>query len=391
MNNNAIYLDNAATTQLDPRVLEAMLPYFTTYFGNASSSHFDGKRAAEAVQVGRKQVANLIGSENPSEEIVFTSGATEANNLALKGVFKAYVGVGNHIITAVTEHQSVLATCSQLKKQGAHITYLSVKPDGLINPESLKAALTPQTILVSIMHVNNETGVIQPISKLSELVKEAYPNVLFHTDATQSAGKIPINVQKDGIHLLSFSAHKLYGPKGCGALYVRSKEPRVSLLPQIVGGGHENNRRSGTLNVPGIVGFGKACELAKGNMTDESKCLTALRNRLECGLLGQTHGSSVNGCSTERAPHISNMAFLENKSGNLFSNLYGKIAVSAASACSTHRAEPSHVLKSMGLSTEIMRSSLRFSLGRFTTEAEIDATIERILQKLPLLSTYKKP
>ena len=366
-----IYLDNNATTPLDPRVLEVMLPYLTSKFGNAASrSHAFGWVAEEGVDYAREQVAQLIGCAD--KEIIFTSGATEADNLAIKGIFEMYQNKGNHIITAVTEHKAVLDTCKHLEKAGASVTYLGVKADGLIDLAELEAAMTPQTILVTIMYGNNETGVIQPIKEISAIAHKH--GALFMSDATQAVGKIPVNVDTDGIDLMAFTAHKLYGPKGVGALYVRRKNPRVKLTAQLDGGGHERGMRSGTLNVPGIVGFGKACELCRIEMTEEAERLSGLKNKLETALSG-IEENYINGHTVHRLPHVLNISF-RHVEGEALMMAMKNVAVSSGSACTSASLEPSYVLKSLGLSDDLAHSSIRFGLGRFTTAEEIDYTIE---------------
>ncbi|MFN0292161.1 MULTISPECIES: IscS subfamily cysteine desulfurase [Pedobacter] len=366
-----IYLDNNATTPLDPRVLEAMLPYFTNKFGNAASrNHAFGWVAEEGVDYAREQVAKLIGCTE--KEIIFTSGATEADNLAIKGVFEMYADKGNHIITATTEHKAVLDTCKHLEKQGARVTYLNVKEDGLIDLAELEAAMTPETILVTIMYGNNEIGVIQPIKEISAIAHKH--GALFFTDATQAVGKIPVDVNADGIDLMAFSAHKMYGPKGVGALYVRRKNPRVKVTSQMDGGGHERGMRSGTLNVPGIVGLGKACELCRLEMDEEAKRLSALRDKLESALT-QLEESYVNGNVQHRLPHVANISFKYVEGEGLMMAMKD-LAVSSGSACTSASLEPSYVLKSLGLSDDLAHSSIRFGLGRFTTEEEVDYAIE---------------
>lgn len=366
-----IYLDNNATTPLDPRVLEAMLPYFTNKFGNAASrNHAFGWVAEEGVDYAREQVAKLIGCTE--KEIIFTSGATEADNLAIKGVFEMYADKGNHIITATTEHKAVLDTCKHLEKQGARITYLQVKEDGLIDLAELEAAMTPETILVTIMYGNNEIGVIQPIKEISAIAHKH--GALFFTDATQAVGKIPVDVNTDGIDLMAFSAHKMYGPKGVGALYVRRKNPRVKVTSQMDGGGHERGMRSGTLNVPGIVGLGKACELARLEMDEEAKRLSALRDKLESSLTTMEE-SYINGNTEHRLPHVANISFKYVEGEGLMMAMKD-LAVSSGSACTSASLEPSYVLKALGLSDDLAHSSIRFGLGRFTTEEEVDYAIE---------------
>jgi len=367
---NSVYLDNNATTPLDPRVLEAMLPYFTEKFGNAASrNHAFGWVAEEGVDYAREQVAKLIGCTE--KEIIFTSGATEADNLAIKGVFEMYKEKGNHIITAVTEHKAVLDTCKHLEKSGARVTYLSVKEDGLIDLAELEAAMTPETILVSIMYGNNEIGVVQPVKEISAIAHKH--GALFMTDATQAVGKIPVDVNADGIDLMAFSAHKMYGPKGVGALYVRRKGPRVKVTAQMDGGGHERGMRSGTLNVPGIVGLGKACELCRLEMESEAIRLSALRDKLE-STLNKMEESYVNGNTKHRLPHVANISFKYVEGEGLMMAM-SDLAVSSGSACTSASLEPSYVLKSLGLSDDLAHSSIRFGLGRFTTEAEIDQAI----------------
>lgn len=369
-----VYLDNNATTAVDPRVLEEMLPYFSQHFGNAASrSHSFGWAAEEAVNYAREQVAQLIGAE--PKEIIFTSGATESDNLALKGVFEMYAAKGNHIITSKTEHKAVLDTCQHIEKNGGEVTYLDVKEDGLINLKELENAMRPETILVSVMYANNEIGVIQPIKEISAIAKKY--GALFFSDATQAVGRIPVNVLEEGIDLLAFSAHKMYGPKGVGALYVRRKNPRVTVTAQMDGGGHERGMRSGTLNVPGIVGFGKACELCLVEMKKEYERLKGLRDRLE-GALINADQAFVNGNTLHRLPNITNLSFKDLGSDELMIGLNKNIALSSGSACTSASIEPSHVLKAMGLDDGWAQSSIRFGLGRFTTEEEIDYTIDQV-------------
>lgn len=373
-----VYLDNNATTPCDPRVLEVMLPWFTEKFGNAAStSHQYGWEAGEAVKIGREQVASLIGADH--EEIIFTSGATESDNLAIKGVFEMYGSRGNHIITVETEHRAVLDTCHQLEKRGAMISYLKVNREGFINCEELEAAITDQTILISVMYANNETGVIQPIREIAAIAKKH--QIIFFTDATQAVGKLPVNVRQDGIDLLALSAHKLYGPKGAGALYVRRKNPRVRLMAQINGGNHEMGMRSGTLNVPGIVGLGKACELSQASLTVENNSIASLRDYLESSLL-KLKGCIRNGSFINRLPQVTNLRFQNCRASDLMIHLIKDIAVSSGSACSSASPEPSHVLIAMGLTEEEARSSIRFSLGRFTTKEELDYVIYKISKEV---------
>ena len=369
-----VYLDNNATTPCDPRVVEAMIPYFTENFGNAASrNHAFGWAAEEAVDYAREQVAKLVGAD--PKEIIFTSGATEADNLAIKGVYEMYAGKGNHIITAATEHKAVLDTCKHIEKLGGEVTCLQVKPDGLIDLSQLEAAIKPSTILVAIMYGNNEIGVIQPIREISAIAKRH--GVLFFTDAVQAVGKIPVDVHKDGIDLMAFTAHKMYGPKGIGALYVRRKNPRVKVTAQLDGGGHERGMRSGTLNVPGIVGFGKAAELARLEMDQDAKRLGQLRDKLENELL-KIEETIVNGNREYRLPHVANISFKHVEGEGLLMGFNKNIALSSGSACTSASLEPSYVLKALGLSDDLAHSSLRFGLGRFTTEEQIDYTIEQV-------------
>lgn len=369
-----IYLDHNSTTPCDHRVLEAMLPYFTQDFGNAAShSHPFGWKAKEAVDYAREQVASLIGAS--SSEIVFTSGATEADNLAIKGVFEMYAGKGNHMITCSIEHKAVLDTCKHLEKLGAEVTYLPVNREGQIDLNELEAAIKPTTILVSIMYANNEIGTIMPIREIGAITRKH--GVLFFTDATQAIGKIPVHVDNDNIDLLAMTAHKLYGPKGTGALYVRRKGPRVRLTSQIDGGGHEKGLRSGTLNVPGIVGLGKACQICQQEMSQESERLSQLRDKLEQALLGLGE-VYINGSKENRLPHVTNLCFNYVDSNGLMMALQKNIALSSGSACTSATPEPSYVLKALGLNDELAHSSLRFSLGRKTVEEQIGYTIEQV-------------
>lgn len=370
-----IYLDNNATTPLDPRVLEAMLPYFTEKFGNAASrNHPFGWAAEEGVDYAREQVAKLIGASE--KEIIFTSGATESDNLALKGVYEMYKDKGNHIITLTTEHKAVLDSCKHLEKLGAHVTYLDVESDGLLDLSKLEAAMTDQTILVAVMYANNEIGVIQPVKEISAIAHKY--GALFFTDAVQAVGKIKVNVIEDGIDLLALSAHKMYGPKGVGALYVRRKNPRVKVTSQMDGGGHERSMRSGTLNVPGIVGLGKACELCYNEMEEEAKRLSYLRDKLESSLT-VLEESYVNGNVAHRLPHTANISFKYVEGEGLMMAMKD-MAVSSGSACTSASLEPSYVLKSLGLSDDLAHSSIRFGLGRFSTEEEVDFAIENTLK-----------
>jgi cysteine desulfurase IscS len=371
-----IYLDNHATTPMDPRVLDAMLPYFTEKFGNAASrNHVFGWQAEEAVEKARKQIADLIGAT--SKEIIFTSGATESNNLAIKGVAEMYAEKGNHIITVATEHKAVLDTCKHLEKNGYRVTYLPVRQDGLVDLDMLRGAITDKTILVSVMYANNEIGVVQPIAEIGKIVKER--GVLFHTDAVQAIGKIPVNVIRDNIDLMSMTAHKLYGPKGVGALYVRRKNPRVQLTAQMDGGGHERGMRSGTLNVPGIVGFGKACEICQQEMPEESVRLKALRDRLKDKLLAELDEVYINGSMESRLPHNLNMSFAYVEGESLLMGI-NDVAVSSGSACTSATLEPSYVLKALGAGDDLAHSSIRFGIGRFNTEEEIDYVANRVVE-----------
>ncbi len=373
-----IYMDYHATTPVDPRVLEAMLPYFTEKFGNAASrTHPFGWEAEEAVDRARGEIARLIGAR--AKEIIFTSGATEADNLALKGAVESYSHKGNHIITCVTEHKAVLDTCRALERAGkARVTYLPVDRYGLVDPDDVRRAITDQTILISLMYANNEIGTIHPVAEIGRIAKEK--GVLFHCDATQGVGKIPLDVEAMGIDLLSMSAHKIYGPKGCGALYVRSQSPRVRLTIQMHGGGHERGMRSGTLNVPGIVGFGKACELCGQEMEAEAGRMLRLREKLYQGILSQLDEVYLNGHPTQRLPHNLNLSFAYVEGESLIMGINREIAVSTGSACTTATLEPSHVLRALKLKDELADASIRFGLGRFNTEEEVDYVIERVVQ-----------
>ncbi len=367
-----VYLDNNATTPMDPRVLDAMIPYFTQKFGNAASrNHAFGWVAEEAIDYAREAVAKLIGANE--KEIIFTSGATESDNLAIKGVFEMYKDKGNHIITCITEHKAVLDTCKHLEKLGAEVTYLPVNSDGLIDLDLLEQSMTERTILVSIMYGNNEIGIIQPIKQISDIAHKH--GALFFTDGVQAVGKIPVDVIADGIDIMAFTAHKMYGPKGVGALYVRRKNPRVKVTAQMDGGGHERGMRSGTMNVPGIVGFGKACELSRLEMADDAKRLSVLRDKLESGLT-VLEESYVNGNREHRLPHVANISFKYVEGEGLMMAMKD-LAVSSGSACTSASLEPSYVLKGLGLSDDLAHSSIRFGLGRFTTEEEVDFAIQQ--------------
>ena len=373
-----VYLDYNATTPCDEEVLQAMLPYFTKDFGNAASrTHAFGWKAGEAVEYAREQVADLIGADK--SEIIFTSGATESDNLALKGIYEAYASKGNHIITTVIEHKAVLDACKHLEKLGAEITYLPVSREGLIDLEQLEHAIRTTTILISVMYANNEIGVIPEVKAIGEIAKKN--NIIFFSDATQAIGKIKVNVQNDGIDLLALSSHKIYGPKGTGALYVRRKNPRVKIAAQIDGGGHERAMRSGTLNVPGIVGLGKACVMSNQRLLKESNHINRLRNKLEKGLL-DIEESYVNGSTTSRLPNTTNMAFKNVEGNALMIGLQKNIAVSSGSACTSASLEPSYVLKALQLDDELAKSSLRFSLGRYTKEEEIDFVIKQVVETI---------
>jgi cysteine desulfurase len=378
-----IYMDNHATTPLDPRVLEAMMPYMTGKFGNAASrNHQFGWEAEQGVETAREQIAKIIGAT--AKEIIFTSGATESNNLAIKGVAEMYKEKGNHIITAVTEHKAVLDTCKRLEKYGYRVTYLPVGADGLINIDDLKRAIDDKTILVTIMTANNEIGVLQPVDEIGAICKEK--GVLFHTDAVQAVGKVPVDVNKMNASLLSLSGHKIYGPKGVGALYVRRKNPRVQLSAIIDGGGHERGMRSGTLNVPGIVGLGKACEIALAEMPEESKRLSYLREKLKNAFLSNLDETHVNG-TMEPGKHLPgnlNMSFVYVEGESLLMGI-NDIAVSSGSACTSATLEPSYVLKALGLGDDVAHSSIRFGLGRFNTEAEVDYVAERLIDTVKKL------
>jgi len=388
-----IYLDNNSTTPMDPRVLEAMTPYFLEHFGNAASrNHPFGWEAEEAVDYAREQVSKLVGAD--PKEIIFTSGATEGDNLAIKGVYEMYASKGNHIITATTEHKAVLDTCKHIEKTGGEVTYLQVKRDGLIDLKELEAAIKPTTILIAIMYANNEIGTVQPVKEISAIAKKH--GVLFFSDAVQAVGKIPVDVNKDGIDLMAFTAHKMYGPKGIGALYVRRKNPRVKVTAQMDGGGHERGMRSGTLNVPGIVGFGKACELCRLEMESDTKRISILRDKLETELI-KLEEAYINGSTEHRLPHVTNISFKHVEGEGLLMGFNKNIALSSGSACTSASLEPSYVLKALGLGDDLAHSSLRFGLGRFTTEEQIDYTVKAISETVlklrdmsPLWEMYKE-
>jgi cysteine desulfurase len=376
-----IYMDNNSTTRVDPRVVEAMLPYFTEKFGNAASrSHAFGWEAERAVEEAREQVASLIGAG--AKEMIFTSGATESDNLALKGVAQMYKKKGNHVITQVTEHKAILDTCKRLEKEGFQVTYLPVDKYGQVSADQVRAAMTDKTILVSIMAANNEIGSLQPIKAIGRVCKEK--GVLFHTDAVQAVGHVPIDVNEMGIDLLSLTAHKIHGPKGVGALYVRKKDPRVRLEPQIDGGGHERGMRSGTLAVPMIVGFGTACEIAKTEGPDEAKRLYKLRERLRKGIMDKLPESYMNGHPDERLPGNANISFAYVEGEGLMMGIKD-VAVSSGSACTSASLEPSYVLRALGVGDELAHSSIRFGLSRFNTDEEVDFVVDLVVREVTRL------
>ena len=371
-----IYFDNHATTPMDPRVFQAMTPYFLEHFGNAASrNHVFGWEAEQAVDRARKQIADLIGAT--AKEIIFTSGATESNNLAIKGVAEMYAEKGNHIITAATEHKAVLDTCKKIEKSGVRVTYLPLQGDGLIDLDMLREAITDKTILVSIMYANNEIGVIQNVSEIGKICKEK--GILFHSDGVQAVGKVPVNVVKDNIDLMSITAHKIYGPKGVGALYVRRRNPRVQITAQMDGGGHERGMRSGTLNVPGIVGLGEACAICQREMPEESKRLGFLRDKLRAKLEAELDEVFINGTMERRLPNNLNMSFAYVEGESLLMGI-NDIAVSSGSACTSATLEPSYVLKALGVGDDLAHTSIRFGLGRFNTEEEVDYVAARIIE-----------
>lgn len=394
MDKHHIYLDNNSTTPCDPRVVDAMVPFFYQNPGNAASrNHPFGWVAEEAVDYARDQIASLINVD--SKEIIFTSGATESDNLALKGVFEMYSRKGNHIITAKTEHKAVLDACQKIEKMGGEVTYLDVNLQGLIDLKELEAAIKDNTILVSIMWANNETGVIQPMKEIGEICKKH--GVLFMSDATQVVGKIPVDPKEVGVHLMAFTAHKMYGPKGVGALFVNRKNPRVKVTAQIDGGGHERGMRSGTLNVPGIVGFGKAAELAKKEMAQDAERVSKLRDKLEKALIANLEEVYINGSKEHRMPNVTNLSFKHVEGEGLMMTFNQNIAVSSGSACTSASLEPSYVLVALGLGDDLAHSSIRFSLGRFTTEEEIDYTIKALTEGVshmrdlsPIWEMYKE-
>jgi cysteine desulfurase len=376
-----IYMDNHATTPVDPRVVDAMMPYFTEKFGNAASrNHEFGWKAEEAVENARAQIARLINAT--PKEIVFTSGATESTNLAIKGAAEMYREKGNHIITQVTEHKATLDTCKRLEKNGYEVTYLPVEKDGRINLDDLRRAITPKTILISIMYANNEIGVVEPVAEIGKIAKEK--GVFFHSDGVQAVGKIPVDVQKDGIDMLSISGHKIYGPKGVGALYVRRKNPRVQLSAIIDGGGHERGMRSGTLNVTGIVGLGKACEICMNEMAQEGEKLLRMRERLKESIMSRLDETFINGSMTHRLPHNINISFAFVEGESLLMGI-NDIAVSSGSACTSATLEPSYVLKALGVGEDLAHTSIRFGLGRFNTDEEVDYVADRVVDTVTRL------
>jgi cysteine desulfurase len=371
-----IYMDNHATTPMDPRVLQAMLPYFTEKFGNAASrNHSFGWAGEEAVETARQQIATLINAT--AKEIIFTSGATESDNLMIKGVAEMYREKGNHIITQAIEHKAVLDTCKRLEKNGYEVTYLPVQRDGRVNPEDVRKAIKPTTILITVMYANNEIGVINPIAEIGKIAKEH--GIIFAVDGVQAVGKVPVDVIKDNIDLLAISGHKIYGPKGVGALYVRRRNPRVQLSAIIDGGGHERGMRSGTLNVTGIVGLGKACELCQQEMAEEGARLGKLRDRLKAGLEAKLDEVYVNGSLEQRLPNNLNMSFAYVEGESLLMGI-NDVAVSSGSACTSATLEPSYVLKALGVGEDLAHTSIRFGLGRFTTEEEVDYVIDKMVQ-----------
>lgn len=376
-----IFMDYHSTTPVDPRVLEEMIPYFTNDFGNAASrNHSFGWKAEEAVEHSRERIASLINCD--PKEIIFTSGATESNNLALKGVAEMYAEKGDHIITCVTEHKAVLDTCKRLEKAGKRVTYMPVDHYGQINLDDLRKEITDKTILISIMFANNEVGTLQHVHEIGKIAKEK--GVLFHSDAVQAVGKIPVDVQAMSVDLMSLTAHKLYGPKGIGALYVRKKGPRVRLVAQMDGGGHERGMRSGTLNVPGMVGFGKACEIAQQVMPEESKRLAGLRDKLRFGIEKELDEVYLNGHPTERLPNNLNMSFAYVEGESLLMGM-DDIAVSSGSACTSATLEPSYVLKALGVGEDLAHTSIRFGLGRFNTEEEVDYVMNKVISNVKRL------
>ena len=393
-NKRLIYLDNNSTTPTDPRVVETMLPYFYEIPGNAASrNHPFGWQAEEAVEYAREQIADLINAD--PKEIIFTSGATESDNLAIKGVFEMYASKGNHIITVKTEHKAVLDACKKVEKLGGEVTYLDVLPDGLIDLKVLEDAISDKTILVSVMWANNETGVIQPMKEIGDICKKH--GILFMSDATQAVGKIPVDPKAVGVHLMAFTSHKMYGPKGVGALFVNRKNPRVKVTAQMDGGGHERGMRSGTLNVPGIVGFGKAAAIAKEEMHQDAARLSVLRDRLESAFKDNLEEVYVNGNVDHRMPHVTNISFKHVEGEGLMMTFNQQIAVSSGSACTSASLEPSYVLVALGLGDDLAHSSIRFSLGRFTTDEDVEYAIKSVTEGVnhmrdlsPIWEMYKE-
>ncbi len=389
-----IYLDNNSTTPVDPRVVDTMVPFFYEIPGNAASrSHPFGWKAEEAVDYGREQIANLINAD--PREIIFTSGATESDNLAIKGVFEMYRRKGDHIITLETEHKAVLDTCKKIEKMGGSVTYLKVERDGIIDLNKLRDAITDKTILISVMWANNETGVIQPMKEIGDICAEK--GILFMSDATQAVGKIPVDPKEVGIHLMAFTSHKMYGPKGVGALFVNRKNPRVKVTAQLDGGGHERGMRSGTLNVPGIVGFGKAAEIAKKEMQQDSERLSVLRDKLQTNLMSRLEEVYINGSVEHRMPHVTNLSFKHVEGEGLMMTFNQNIAVSSGSACTSASLEPSYVLMALGLGDDLAHSSIRFSLGRFNTEEDVDYAVDALVKGVthmrdlsPIWEMYKE-
>ncbi len=377
-----IYMDNHATTPVDPRVLDAMLPYFSEKFGNAASrNHSFGWEAEEAVDKARHQIAAVINAK--SKEIIFTSGATESDNLAIKGVIDFYKDKGNHVVTCVTEHKAVLDSCRALERNGkATVTYLPVDKYGMVDPDAVRAAITDKTVLITLMYANNEIGTIHPVAEIGRIAKEK--GIVFHCDAVQAVGKIPVDVERDGIDLLSMSAHKIYGPKGVGAIYVRSKGPRVRISPQMDGGGHERGMRSGTLNVTGIIGLGKACEIAQAEMAEETRRMLELRNQLQAGIFERLDEVYLNGHPTERLPGNLNVSFAYVEGESLLMGI-SDIAVSSGSACTSATLEPSYVIRALGIDEELAHSSIRFGIGRFNTGEEVDFVAERVTKEVKRL------
>jgi cysteine desulfurase len=377
-----IYMDNHATTPVDPRVLDAMLPFFSEKFGNAASrNHSFGWEAEEAVDKARGQIASVINAK--SKEIIFTSGATESDNLAIKGVVDFYKDKGNHIVTCVTEHKAVLDSCRALERNGkATVTYLPVDKYGMVDPDSVRAAITDKTVLITLMYANNEIGTIHPVAEIGRIAKEK--GIVFHCDAVQAVGKIPVDVERDGIDLLSMSAHKIYGPKGVGAIYVRSKGPRVRISPQMDGGGHERGMRSGTLNVTGIIGLGKACEIAQAEMAEENRRMLELRNQLQAGIFERLDEVYLNGHPTERLPGNLNVSFAYVEGESLLMGI-SDIAVSSGSACTSATLEPSYVIRALGIDEELAHSSIRFGIGRFNTGEEVDFVADRVTKEVKRL------